>query len=219
MQEPNLDEARRHLARAIDLRLAGDSREALVAADQAERAASADASAVLLGQIALVRGNLLADLGRYVAADEELEKAGGHFLQESRHVEYVQTVISRGRALAERGETEAALKFFAGIPLANLPLAIKSQVINNLGLLHRRRGDADKAIAYLSEDVDLCRRSGDDHGSAVALLNLAGVLGEAQREAEAVNAARAADELLTSLGRADLAASARDIARKFSASA
>lgn len=193
---------------AIRARRAGDSTRALSYARRARENWGPELSPWQDGQIALLIGNSLADGGDFSEADEELRRAGQSFLSAGWNTEYAQVQISRGRILAERELDREALAFFTDLERLELPAELRSQVLNNLGILNRRLGNMSEAIHFLSLDTQLSETLGDAYGTAVAHFNLAGVLGLAARQTEKAEHAERAASLFRQSGRADLAAQA-----------
>lgn len=196
------------LDEAINLRAAGETQRAADRARHAQAALPPDASDELRGRVALTLGNALADLGEYEAADDALHDAGRYFVSEARWTEYAQAQISRGRVQAERGNTAEALEFFSQLEKMDLPAPLRSQVLNNLGLLNRLSGNLGEAIAYLAEDARLCSENGDAYGAGVANYNLAGALAAAGQNTQSREHAEKAARWFRACRRDDLAAEA-----------
>lgn len=196
------------LIEAIDARRAGDLDRALSRASQARTCLTPSSSPRLRGQVALVLGNSLADKGQYAAAEEELRRGAETFRSAGWYTEFAQAQISRGRILAEQDMTREALKFFAELERLELPRELRSQVLNNLGLLNRRLGNLGEAIQFLLLDAKLSEEMEDSYGAAIAHFNLAGALGMAERNAEKREHAERAATLFRQAGREDLAAQA-----------
>jgi tetratricopeptide (TPR) repeat protein len=194
----------RLLAEAIDARRAGESDAAVARARQAQQQLAPDSPPHLRGSIALVLGNSLADRGEFVEADEALRIAAETFLAAAFNTEFAQVQISRGRILAENNHAAEALTFFTELERLNLPDELRSQVLNNLGVLNRETGNLGEAIHFLSLDAELSERLADPYGAAVAHFNLAETLGVAQRHRERRQHAQKAAELFRASGRSDL---------------
>lgn len=215
MQSRDSDEGPRCAARLRErgtaARLQGQTREALALALRA-KALLGDAFA-RNGELLLLIGNCLADLGQYGDADETLGLSASVFWADGRYSEYAQAMICRGRVIAEQGEDAEAIKFFLGLVDLELPLFLKSQVLNNLGVLYRRAQQLDVASEFLGRDIEICERAGDDRGAAIAYLNLAAVRFEADDRKGGRKYALQAARLFDARDMDDLAAQAKALAR------
>lgn len=186
--------------RALALRRAGRSSEARAVASQALLAVRRGGRSTLEAELLLLIGNCYADDQSYEQAGDALRTAAQLFRRDGRNTEYAQAIISQGRVLAESGEDDAAIDFFKQLVGLPLPSPLRSQVVGNLGVLYRRRGDLGEAIDLLRQDVSICEQSGDEYGAAVARFNLAVALRDAGRNVAADTYARTAAEAFDRLG-------------------
>lgn len=197
---------------ALRLRDAGEAGAALEAAQRAlDVARDVPRASGLAPELLLLVGNAKADLGRFAEADDALSAAASDFLSADRLVEYAQAMIGRGRILAESGRVAEASRFFQELENMDLPPLLESQVLNNLGVLYRRRGDPEKGAEYLRRDLEICRRTGDERGAGLAHFNLAITLKESGDAVSARRHAAQAAKLLRQCGMGDLAARAERV--------
>jgi tetratricopeptide (TPR) repeat protein len=182
------------LQRAIAAREAGDSRGA---AEYARSALGIDGSSIKLstkGSLLLTLGNALADLGDFEGSEVALKEAEECFALGKESLQRAQVQIARGRLLAERGLLKEAADFFSELEALTLPKALRSQVLNNLGLLNSSLGNLGESLGFLRKDVQLCEEMGDHRGAAIAHYNLARVCLKDGRRKSSVHHAEIAAE-------------------------
>lgn len=184
----------------VALRLRGDIPEAEKVAHHA-RTLLQDERSCLSAEIALLIGNCLADRSAFASARSELSTAAEMFRAFHDFTGYAQSLLAHARVLAETGATDESIQFYEQLLALRLPPAFQTQVLNNLGLLYRRLGDTDSALALMSRDIRLCRASGDIYGEAVALYNSATTLLDAHRTAEALTQFAEAADRFDRIGR------------------
>lgn len=163
----------------ICARRIGNSAEALDHANKALRTLLEDDEVPgLRAEIWLLIGNCDADLENFADAELALDEAARLFRLSKRFEDEIQAHLSMARVLAERGDTGGAVALLETVDPASLSGPLRSQVLNNLGLLYRRTGRTQDALRLLHEDIALCESRKDLYGAAVAGANLGITLAE-----------------------------------------
>jgi tetratricopeptide (TPR) repeat protein len=193
----------------IAARRTGDLDAALRLARRARLILEEDPQLDVGAEIDLLLGNCLADRSEWTAAEGMLVAAAAAFERAGRQTEYVQTMISRGRIAVERAGPSAALEFFEDMAQMDLPATLRSQILNNLGLLYKRLGSHARARAALEEDIELCRGTGDRYGEAVSAFNLATLLLELGQGTEGHLLAERSAKLFSAVGAVEQSERAR----------
>ena len=188
---------------AIARRRLGDVAGALELGLRARAVLSEDPEEGVAAEVDLLVGNCLADQGEFQRAELELASASERFEHLGRHTEFVQATIARARVLGESGETDKSQAFFFTLKDQPLPDALRSQVLNNLGVLQKRAGELQAALDLFMEDTSLCQATGDTYGEGIARLNAAGVYAAMDKSDEAAKWASNAAELFERLGSRD----------------
>lgn len=181
-----------HKNLAIALRRTGKSREALSEARSAERLITEAQHPQDAAEIQLTLGNCLADCGDYACAIPHLQRAAELFGRLGGTFEELQALIGVGRAYGELSSLEDALKIFETLGSRHLPPELRSQVLNNLGVLYKRQHRFDDARSKFKEDLELVRKLNDKFGEMVTLINLGLVEAEAGSLPEAISCLEAA---------------------------
>jgi tetratricopeptide (TPR) repeat protein len=84
----------------------------------------------------------------------------------------------------KRGDTERALTLYRE-SLAMQPEAEQSETLNNIALIHAKRKEYKQAIKLLRQAIEIDRRNGDAHRSAIIQINLGDILRQAKQYAAA----------------------------------
>ena len=169
---------------AVMWRRAGDAEMALAlvraALAQDERSHRAFSS-----QLALTLAHALADLGLWQDSAQAAMDASAGFQASGSTIEQLYAEVARARALAGLGEEETAAAVYHGLAARSRPPEIRSQALNNLGLLSASVGRWDEAADWIRQDIELCDAGGDAYGGFIARANLAKVWSDAGRRRDA----------------------------------
>jgi tetratricopeptide (TPR) repeat protein len=186
---------------AICDRRLGNTSDALAKARSAAAiTASNGADPRLSGEISLLVGNCLTDQHVFKEGAESIADAAALLEEAGRHQDVIQAQIDLARNLAEAGDTEKATALFEFLEHQTLPKLLRSQVVNNLGLLYGRMGRHEAAARLFTQDVGLSQELGDAYGEAVARANLGGALRELGDRENARTELEAALGLLREIG-------------------
>lgn len=163
----------------ICARRSGNPAEALELAEEAlQELPEEDEAHGLRAEIWLLIGNCYADLHNFANAEPALDEATRLFRSSKRFEDEIQAHLSMARVFAERGDTGDAVALLETVDPASLSIPLRSQVLNNLGLLYRNSGRAQDAVPLLREDIQLCESREDLYGAAIAGANLGTTLAE-----------------------------------------
>lgn len=168
---------RGRLGLAFSHYLGGDSAEALEQIGQDFEPAPDD-EAGTLAQLFDVRGSALTALGQLDAAGLAFDAAAAQAKLSGEPLLIARSTMNRARLLRRCGRSSEALEQL-GLAVASFSRAGhvkgRAQALNNLGVLHRDRGELAQAQRLLLEALSLLRRVGDVHGAAMSLGSLAAV--------------------------------------------
>jgi tetratricopeptide (TPR) repeat protein len=170
----------------ICARRSGKAQESLeLALGALQRLPEDDEATGLRAEIWLLIGNGHADLHNFAEAEQALDIATRHFHASKRFEDEIQAHLSMTRVFAERGDTSQAIALLETVDPTVLSTSLRSQVLNNLGLLYMRSGRTHEAVDLLRNDVALCETREDRYGAAIAGANLGAALADLGRNSEA----------------------------------
>ena len=124
-----------------------------------------------------------ADMERHADAFVALNRAENIYRELDDTISLAQVQVGIARSLAATGEDGKAAKILDDLLQMDLPVHIRSQVLNNLALL-RKKTDPRAAQALLEEDLELQASSNDYYCICITEINLAGIaidLGETSK--------------------------------------
>lgn len=148
--------------------------EALSVLGQAEEMAEG----LEMGRIYLSRGNVLYRKGEYDEAMRSFEKSIEYLEKYGTEAGDISTSIRAiGNIYYSRGEYERALRNYEKA-LDTGDLSGKAMSLNNMGVVHVRLGNYDKAAKYFRDALKIREKIGDRWGTAMFLSNLGVVKSE-----------------------------------------
>lgn len=149
--------------------------------------------------LAVGLGEILGSQQHWLREFHDVAVVGGSLVPEAQNRHYAACVLNHyGSALRKLRQFDDALDAFRRAAEVAEEAGLDGVAVaarTNMGNVYLDQGrDADEAIEIYREDVRACRASDppDRHGEAIALSNIGGALGKAQRYAEAVSPLREA---------------------------
>ncbi len=163
------------LGRAYDLM--GRNKDALPAFQRVEALSLSTNELAVAYNFLGVTYEQLNDLDRAELYDQRALKA---FRELGNKQNEAVTLGNLGGVVEKRGDTERALKLYQE-SLSMEPEAEQATTLNSIALIHSDRKEYKQAIKFLRQAIDIDRRNGDAHKTAIHQINLGDILLKAKQ--------------------------------------